>query len=107
MQQSMDLLVSASNLPLSVIIIGVGDSDFSKMEILDGDSGIVDSRGTKASRDICQFVPFNRYKGDPTQLAEKVLSELPGQVVKYKALMGHPPRPPMKFDMNSSVLNFA
>lgn len=34
------LLINCANLPLSVIIIGVGDEEFEKMEILDGDKGL-------------------------------------------------------------------
>lgn len=43
----------ASDLPLSIIIIGVGNADFNKMEILDGDNGLVDGKGRKATRDLC------------------------------------------------------
>lgn len=53
MNQTKDSLVAASTLPMSLIIVGIGNADFSKMEILDGDEGLIDSRGVKASRDIC------------------------------------------------------
>ena len=39
-EQCMDLIVQASQLPLSIIIIGVGNEDFSQMEALDGDDGV-------------------------------------------------------------------
>ena len=32
-------IVSASELPMSIIIVGVGDEDFSAMEALDSDQG--------------------------------------------------------------------
>jgi hypothetical protein len=35
-------------LPLSIIIVGVGNADFTNMEILDGDNGLVDSKGKKS-----------------------------------------------------------
>jgi len=35
--QTVDAIVQASYLPLSIIIIGVGNADFSQMNILDGD----------------------------------------------------------------------
>jgi hypothetical protein len=35
--QTIDAIVQASYLPLSIIIIGVGNADFSQMNILDGD----------------------------------------------------------------------
>ena len=37
MQETKDLVVEGSNLPLSIIIVGLGTADFSKMEELDGD----------------------------------------------------------------------
>jgi hypothetical protein len=42
MQQTKNLLVQAGNLPLSVIIVGIGQADFGNMEVLDGDSGLSD-----------------------------------------------------------------
>ena len=37
MQKSIDEIVRGSNLPAAVIIIGVGDADFSSMDQLDAD----------------------------------------------------------------------
>jgi hypothetical protein len=37
MQETIDEIVRGSSLPLSIIIVGVGDNDFSTMEILDAD----------------------------------------------------------------------
>ena len=37
MAQTIDEIVRASSLPLSIIIIGVGDADFRGMDALDGD----------------------------------------------------------------------
>lgn len=52
MEESKRLIVDCSSLPMSIIIIGVGDADFSNMEALDGDEGLVDSRGRKSERDL-------------------------------------------------------
>lgn len=63
MQNTMNLLVLASKMAISVIIIGVGNADFSDMEKLDGDQiAIVDDKGNKAVRDCVQFVKFNSAK---------------------------------------------
>ena len=56
MESTMVSLVDSYELPLSVIIIGVGDADFKDMEVLDGDQGLIDVRGKKAMRDLVQFV---------------------------------------------------
>lgn len=53
-------LVQASNLPMSVIIVGVGNEDFSAMEQLDGDDKRLSHNGVYAERDIVQFVGESR-----------------------------------------------
>ena len=58
MEKTIDLIVSATELPLSIIIVGVGEADFTNMNRLDGDNGLFNSKGQKARRDIVQFVPF-------------------------------------------------
>ena len=84
MNETKDSLVAASFLPISVIIIGIGDGDFTKMDILDADENpLYDSNHRKADRDLVQFVPYNRFKNNPQKLAEQVLEEIPRQVVEY------------------------
>lgn len=60
LQESIDAMAKASDLPLSVLIVGVGNADFTPMEILDADTGrgLVSSTGRQATRDIVQFVPM-------------------------------------------------
>lgn len=83
MDKTVDLLVQNCNLPLSIIIVGVGNADFTNMNTLDGDNGLYNSKGMKASRDIVQFVPFNQVQMNPDLLAKELLAELPDQVVQY------------------------
>jgi len=46
MPQTIDLIFNLSELPCSIIIVGVGNADFSAMEELDGDGGrLRNSRG--------------------------------------------------------------
>lgn len=60
---TINAIVAAAKLPMSIIIIGVGGADFSTMEMLDGDDGhLKDSRHNTAQRDIVQFVPFRKYE---------------------------------------------
>lgn len=48
-----DILVSASSLPLSVIIIGVGNEKFELMKQLDSDDALLrDSAGKISARDV-------------------------------------------------------
>ena len=77
-------LVNGSFLPLSVIIIGIGNADFSAMNVLDADENpLVSSQGIRAARDLVQFVPFNRFEADPQRLAQEVLAEIPRQIIQY------------------------
>jgi hypothetical protein len=77
-------IVKASDLPLSIIIVGVGPADFTDMDRLDNDEAPLMFQGRKASRDIVQFVAFRDFQsGDPAILASKVLAEVPGQFTSY------------------------
>lgn len=63
MDETRRAIVNASRLPMSIIIVGVGGADFSAMEFLDGDDGILRSAtGEAAMRDIVQFVPFRQFQ---------------------------------------------
>lgn len=56
-------IVHASGLPMSIIIVGVGNADFTAMEMLDGDDGVLKApNGQPVQRDIVQFVPFRDFK---------------------------------------------
>lgn len=85
MEDTIDEIVQASTLPLSIIIVGIGEETFEKMVILDADENPLVSRsGVRMSRDIVQFVPFKDFKNvEATRLAEEVLQEVPQQIVSY------------------------
>jgi len=92
MRQTIDVIVQASSFPLSIIIIGIGNSDFANMAVLDADEfDLVDSNGREASRDIVQFVKYNDYSGNIAMLAEQVLCEVPDQMVTYMMENGKKP----------------
>ena len=53
MPETKRLIVQLSSHPCSIIIVGVGNADFSQMEELDGDDGILrDHYGNPCLRDI-------------------------------------------------------
>jgi len=99
MEATVAAIVAASSLPMSIIIVGVGDEDFSSMEVLDGDSQALRSGGHKASRDIVQFVELRKFITGPSQwnkeaLAKEVLAEIPDQLVKWMMSKGITPQKP-------------
>ncbi|QCD84950.1 protein BONZAI 1-like [Vigna unguiculata] len=85
LQETKDALVKASDLPLSILIVGVGGADFKEMEILDADKGerLENSSGRVASRDIVQFVPFRDVQSGEISVVQALLAELPTQFLTY------------------------
>lgn len=93
LQETIDEIVRATSLPLSIIIVGVGSSNFDSMEVLDADEKPLYSNKLKKfmERDIVQFVPFAEYKHDPVKLAKETLEEVPRQLVSYMRSKGISP----------------
>lgn len=84
METTIDEIVESAKLPISIIIIGVGNADFYNMNILDGDDiPLKNSKNEIVERDIVQFVPYNKFKGDKAKLSEEVLQEIPRQIEEY------------------------
>ncbi|KAL4648920.1 RNA-binding protein 12-like [Arapaima gigas] len=102
LDQTRQAIVDASRLPMSVIIVGVGEADFKAMEFLDGDNGVLKSlTGEAVARDIVQFVPFRQFANAPKEaLAQSVLAEVPSQLVSYFKMMNLTPvNPPAAVTM--------
>ncbi len=70
-----NLLVKCGRLPLSLIIIGIGNNDdWSAMHELDDDNcQMVDFQGKKTERDLVQFVEFSNHNNNGVELAREVL----------------------------------
>ncbi len=108
MNETVDEIVRASGLPISIIIVGVGDEDFSSMEVLDADKTPLYSQkmGKVMDRDIVQFVPFREYRSNPIELAKKTLEEIPRQLVSYMNSKGLQPKREMLANP-AKVVNFS
>ncbi|KAG9139542.1 hypothetical protein Leryth_019249 [Lithospermum erythrorhizon] len=102
LQETADAIVKASDLPLSILIVGVGGADFKQMEFLDADNGkrLESSLGRVATRDIVQFVPMREVHGGQVSVVQSLLEELPSQFLTYmrcrdiKPLNSHSNPPP-------------
>ena len=94
LKDTIDLIVDASSLPLSIVIVGIGNEDFSFMEKLDGDEiPLTNSQGVQRKRDIVQFIKFNNFKKNNalnvgTDFTEEVLKEIPTQIDEYYSKIG-------------------
>ncbi|CAJ0949604.1 unnamed protein product, partial [Mesorhabditis belari] len=98
-------IISASSLPLSIIIVGVGQDEFEAMDELDSDQKLLTHAGRVAVRDIVQFVPMRNFLGqysyqNPHEhersmglLAKEVLAEIPAQLTGYMKMNKILPRP--------------
>ncbi|XP_038139016.1 copine-8 isoform X2 [Cyprinodon tularosa] len=104
MAQTKEAIVNGAKLPMSIIIVGVGQAEFDAMVELDGDDVRISSRGKLAERDIVQFVPFRDYMDrtgnhvlSMARLAKDVLAEIPDQLISYmksRAIKPNPVPPP-------------
>ena len=92
MEATKSAIIDASDLPLSIIIVGVGQEDFSAMEELDSDDALLSHNGKTAKRDIVQFVEMQKFVSgvgthrlnwNKEHLAREVLFEIPEQLVGY------------------------
>ena len=103
-KETISAIVKASSLPLSIVIVGVGNSSFKAMDMLDADDIPLFDELTNTScvRDIVQFVPFNQFSSNPARLAEETLAEIPRQVTEF--MSSRQLRPNAKIVMND---NFA
>ncbi|CAG8454651.1 15828_t:CDS:10 [Acaulospora morrowiae] len=105
MDSTVRTIIKASSLPLSIVIVGVGDADFTNMNILDADNVplIVSNKeqqkspnsGTiKMQRDIVQFVAMRDFESRSSHylLPGAVLEEIPDQFMNYMESCGKAPR---------------
>jgi len=110
--ETREALVRASGLPLSIIIVGVGNEDFSRLEALDSDKGLLtDGNGNRAERDIVQCVAMRDFadQNEQTQkaLAKQILAEVPKQFLTYMESKSIPPQPklvPETIELSSITL---
>lgn len=91
-------LIAASNEPLSVVIVGIGEANFEGMDFLDNFHHI-----DGESRDITKFVQFNDYQSY-NALTQAVLDEIPQQLVDYFYSRGILPPKMDEFEMLDSEI---
>merc|ERR1711971_528011 len=94
MEETKRAIIKASGLPLSIIIVGVGDEDFSQMKQLDSDATLLQIGKSIAKRDIVQFIEMKTEEEEEGRkvlrrkedLAKEVLQEVPQQVTDWMYL---------------------
>jgi len=91
MENTKRAIINACDIPLSIIIIGVGQGNFDSMIELDGDDVKLNCDGKFAERDIVQFVPLSKFVDNPSLLACETLAEIPNQVTNFSKLYKYKP----------------
>ena len=82
--ETIDSIIESSELPLSFIIIGVGDDYSSDMRELNGEYGkLISSNGEILNKDIIQYVHYNDYIEYINKLSEDALRYIPDQITNY------------------------
>ncbi len=97
-QETIDLVCTAAeDAPLSIIIIGVGNRDFSAVEKLLGNETerLRDSRGIPIAREVVNFVSFKQFAGNATEVVAEALKDIPEQFVTHFVTNGTKPLPPV------------
>ncbi|KAG6701521.1 hypothetical protein I3842_08G169200 [Carya illinoinensis] len=104
LQEMKDALVKASDLPLSILIVGVGGADFGQMDVLDANKGqrLESSTDLVATRDIVQFVPMQDVHGGHIFVVQALLEDLPRQFLTYMRCRDIKPHPLYKAQASSS-----
>jgi len=98
------ICAAAEDAPLSIVIIGVGNDDFQFVDLLLGcgdESGkLRHSNGVPIARELVNFVTFQEFNGNASQVAVESLREIPEQFVQFftsSGIMPLPPLPPPDF----------
>ncbi|XP_076470545.1 copine-3-like [Babylonia areolata] len=97
--ETKEAIVTASGLPMSIIIVGVGNGNFSSMKELEDskERPLRGPTGNIAERDIVQFVPFCQYKEKSAEdLALALMGKIPRQVEEYYKMNALNPKQPSR-----------
>lgn len=94
------VLASVADAPLSIVIVGIGNADFSAMQFLDD----FETR-SGVNRDIVQFVQFSRHEHNKTSLTRATLEEIPDQLVEFFHSRGIMPRADTNFSTSKIVVD--
>lgn len=90
------IIEASQSHPLAIVIVGIGNADFSAMRRLDGDDAELRGSRGNSGRDIVQFVEWKPGMS-PQQLTADVLSEVPRALVEYMVDRNIQPNAPISF----------
>jgi hypothetical protein len=87
-EETIDEIVRASSLPLSIVIVGVGLDDFSDIRKLISAKKLLYSKslGKSPEREIIHFVQFNQFKNNLKEFIKQTLAQIPNQVMNFMGI---------------------
>ena len=93
------ICAAAEDAPLSIVIIGVGNDDFQFVDLLlgygDETGKLRHSNGVPITRELVNFVTFQEFNGNASQVVVESLREIPDQFVQFSTSSGIMPLPPL------------
>ena len=79
-----DSIIESSKLPLSIVIIGIGDDVTKDVKRLNGENGkLRNYKGEVLEKDIVQYVHFNDFNENIDKLTQEVFRYIPQQIKDY------------------------
>lgn len=90
--------MEASDLPMSILVVGIGPTSFTSMNRLEGDTRRLSLNGRNNTREIVQYAGFSEFldKYDITtgsfHLTKQLLADIPEQLVAYMKMKGIVPK---------------
>lgn len=99
MQQTINQIVMASDAPLSIIIVGVGNANFSNMNKLNANEHpLKASNGKSMKRNVVHFVTLSKIQNCPSQqLENELLEDIPFQIHQFCSTHEFIPKMEMNF----------
>jgi hypothetical protein len=90
------ICAAAEDAPLSIVIIGVGNGNFEKIQVLTGTGTgkLRHSNGVSIARDCVHFVRFSDFHGNAARCVSESLRDVPEQFVQYFLNSGVQPMEP-------------
>lgn len=85
-EESKQIIAAMENLPISILIVGVGADDFKQMDRFDAHTST--SHDPHAKREFVQFIKFADYKGNHHSMSEALLRNVPKQLNSFYTKIG-------------------
>ena len=86
-------LILSSNLPLSIIVIGLGKGPYKKIENVDKNfMNLFDNEGNKAKRKNIKFISFYKYSKNFEATVRDSLIDVPAEMIEYLSIKNIEPK---------------